>query len=513
MRLRPRSRSPLGETGRPSSAGRSIDTETGILSRSLRGALAPALGVVVAGACGAEPTVGGLPVAPRCAIERPAPGRLSIAGGAIVDELGRRVALRGVNTGGRAKRAPYAPFDFADGGYDAALATYLDRAASWGIDALRVVFSWQAAEPTAGSPDEAYLARFDALLDGAWARGMWTIIDFHQDLYAEPYCGDGFPAWTLTPPPEPRQDCERWFNLYNDSTVKAAFDAFWAEGSPARAAYDALWQRLADRHRDRPGVIGYEPINEPHWGTASQTTWEATTLTTFFTDMAALLGERDPDGLVFVDLPGIDGVSGETTLERPVGDRIVLAPHSYDPNALFGGSLRDNVKRRLQPWADLGAAWGVPVLIGEMGVVAEHPQAAVHLRRHLAAMDALGLHGTWWEYSVSPELWNGENLSVVDASGADTPMVDELARPYPRALAGEVVTSEYDPDLRLYALEYHPSGDAPTEIPVPARWGEVRIGADGGCVDLRDGHLLVKAAAGADVVRVAVERAPESVAH
>ena len=56
--------------------------------------------------------------------------------------------------------------------------------------------------------DEAFLARYDALLDGAWARGMYTIVDFHQDVYAETFCGDGFPAWTIPDPkPAPHHDC------------------------------------------------------------------------------------------------------------------------------------------------------------------------------------------------------------------------------------------------------------------------------------------------------------------
>jgi endoglycosylceramidase len=466
---------------------------------SIGGALA--LGALLC-ACGADP--GG--TAPRCAITAPTRGTLHTTGTRVVDELGRTITLRGVNAGGRSKFAPYAPFDYATDGYDAALAAYLDRAASWGIDVLRVPFSWEAAAPSPGAWDEAYLARFDALLDGAWARGLWTVIDFHQDIYAAALCGDGFPAWTLTDPPAPHHDCPQWSSAYDsDPVVRGAFDAFWADTGGVQTAYRAMWTALIDRERDRAGVIGYEPFNEPSPGTAERTAWEQTTLTPFYGAMAALITARDPGALTFVDTTGFEGVLSSTAITRPAGDGIVLAPHSYDVRALYGGKPDPDVRGRLQRWADLGAAWDVPVLIGEMGAPITNPFIAVHAQRHLDALDALGLGGTWWEYSVATELWNDEDFSIVGADGSDTPVVDELARPFARALAGAVTAIAFDPTTRRWSLTYAPTGDAPTELAVPTRAGPLRIDATGACVDVQDGTVLVQPAPGATSVTVTIE--------
>src|SRR5205823_2053948 len=132
----------------------------------------------------------------------------------------------GINAGGRSKNAQYHPFEYAEGGYDAALAQYMDRAASWGIDVLRVPFTWQAVEPVEGKDDEDFLKRYDALLDAAWKRGLWTILDFHQDVYAENFCGDGFPPWTLADPKiAPTENCGQWgLEYFGDAEVKGAFD-------------------------------------------------------------------------------------------------------------------------------------------------------------------------------------------------------------------------------------------------------------------------------------------------
>ncbi|MFS8070721.1 MAG: glycoside hydrolase family 5 protein, partial [Byssovorax sp.] len=309
------------------------------------------------------------------------------------------MVLRGVNAGGRSKLPPFAPFDFQGNAYDEALESYLDRAASWGINTLRVPFTWEAVEPAEGTDDEAFLKRYDALLDAAWKRGMFTIVDFHQDIYAAVLCGDGFPAWTLPGPhPAPHHDCPGWGGKYlTDPAVRAAFDAFWADGSPARAAYEKLWDRMVARYRDRPGVIGFEPFNEPAPGTADPDLWAATTLTTFYTEIGARIRKAAPTSLVFVDGSGVDSVLVATSLTRPAGEGFVFAPHYYQPSAL--NDLTPNpkgVRGALLRWANVGKKWNVPVLLGEFGATNGTPDAAAYLTAHFDALDELGMSGTQW---------------------------------------------------------------------------------------------------------------------
>ncbi|MGH7293985.1 MAG: cellulase family glycosylhydrolase, partial [Polyangiaceae bacterium] len=188
-----------------------------------------------------------------CTIAPPSPPdwRLHADGTALRDGLGRVVFLRGVDAGGRSKFAPYVPFDYSSGQYDAALGAYMDRAASWGIDAMRVPFTWAALEPVQGQQDADWLTRYQALLDAAWARGIWTVVDFHQDVYSESFCGDGFPSWTIPNAPAPHHDCPGWsFEYFQDAGVQAAFDAFWADGSAVQAEYLAAWDSMIARFQN-----------------------------------------------------------------------------------------------------------------------------------------------------------------------------------------------------------------------------------------------------------------------
>ncbi len=305
----------------------------------------------------------------RCEIQAPRSEQLSIQGTHIVDEHGRRMILRGVNAGGRSKMPPYVPFDFAQDDHAGALAEYLDATAGWGINVLRVPFSWAAMEPEPGVEDEVWLSRYDLLLDEAWARGMWTIVDFHQDLYAERYCGDGFPDWTVPEdtPGEPLSDCEAWFAGYlTDDTSWPAWDAFWADTHGTQTAFLAMWERMAARHADRPGVIGFEIINEPFWGSADREEWSTVTLPTVLTQAAARINAAAPDRLVFFGHPGTEGGFASTRISPPTGEGLVFAPHYYDAltvglsQEVAAEGIRVNAVRPGFVYTDIHASGGEP---------------------------------------------------------------------------------------------------------------------------------------------------------
>lgn len=462
------------------------------------------LTLIVAVSCLLTASCTSAPAPRECVIEPPTPPdwRLTANDTELRDGLGRRVFLRGVNAGGRSKFSPYMPFDADSDQFTTALATYMDRAASWGIDAMRVPFTWAALEPVAGQDDADWLSRYDQLLDAAWARGIWTVVDFHQDVYSEVYCGDGFPAWTVPNPPAPHHDCPQWFLKYfDDPAVIAAFDAFWANGSTVQTAYVAAWDRMVARYKAKPGVVGFEPINEPASGSATNTVFSATTLTDFYSMMVARIHMAAPTSLVFVDTTGLDGVTVTTQLGRPTGDGIVFAPHHYpvDTNP-------DAVLASMQTWADVGTRWNVPVFVGEFGATNVLDSAPSYMTAQFAALDTLGLSGTEWEYSVSAESWNSEANTLVAADGTEYPVATATMRPFARAVAGNAVSQSYDASARAYSLSYSPDEGGVTEIQVPARAfpSGYSVELTGGCYDDASVPGRVLVAADPSATRVAL---------
>ena len=442
--------------------------------------------------------------APQCTLAAPSPPdwRLVTDGPLLRDGLGRIVFLRGVDAGGRSKFAPYVPFDYPDAGYSGALDAYMARAQSWGIDAMRVPFTWATFEPTLTTPptyDMVWLARYTALLQAAWQHGIYTVVDFHQDVFSEVFCGDGFPAWTIADAGPPAHDCPSWQLEYlTDPSVAAAFDAFWPPASPTMTGYFAVWDEMISQVSDMPGVIGFEAFNEPSAGSATASTFEATTLTSFFSAIAAEMNAKAPKALVFFDATALDGVTVTTNLGKPTGSNLVFAPHFYP----IGTPSPAAVATSLGMWAGYATTWNLPVFVGEFGASNTEPTTLAYMQSVFAGLDTLGLGGTEWEYSVAAEEWNSESDSVVNGSGTEFPVAQALIRPFARAVAGTAISQSFDATTSEYTLSYTATSGI-TEVRLPARAYPkgFHVALTAGCADSTDapGEILIQATAGAAV--------------
>jgi len=463
-------------------------------------------------------------VAPTCEGIGSTTLRLTQDGIDLRDADGRAVKLRGVNAGSRAKFTPYVPFAYRDIDanaplFDEALAAYYDRIVGWGLNVVRMPFTWEAIEPARGTYDEAFLTRLDAMIAAASERHIRVVLDFHQDVFGHRYCGDGFPEWALGDPAVARPaDCSTWFlNYFQNTDMMADFDRFWANDDGLRDAFEALWTMLAERYADTDAVIGFEVMNEPGWGTHDLAEFSRDVLTPFYTRMVEVIRAVAKDTLIFVDPTGLDGVSGDTALERPVGDGIVFAPHYYNPLAISGTGVPEAaiVDEVLAKWQAVGRAWNVPVLIGEFGLPAATPDANQFLRANWDAFDRLGLHGTQWEYSVTGDKWNAESMSLVDSDGSERAIALELVRAYPVAVSGELARWSFERTTSIAEIAFvvaNPSDSParPTLVAVPAalygsRAPHVEVDGDACTRWDAERQLLVIGGSGAVRVRISPE--------
>lgn len=402
--------------------------------------------------------------------------RLSTSGRWLIDEHGRKVVLRGVNAGGRAKMPPFIPFDFDAASFDASDDAFFAHIAALGSNAVRLTFSWEALEPIEGQRDLVYWARYRAMIDAAHAHGLGVIVDFHQDAYASPFCGDGFPLWTFgtLAHDAPHYDCTyvKWSLPYFDrmSVLNQAFERFWTDADGIRTKFASMWQFVATDLASHPAVLGFEPMNEPGPGTGDPSVFQQTTLPAFYTQLGNVIEAAAGPSVIFGGTNAGDASATHTFVPPALG-RFVFAPHYYDALAFLNVEDVDPARLRTGLVTTLALPGDpvVPVVIGEYGMPNQNGSKEAYLDAMLTLFDEYRLNAIEWDAHVSTQLWNGEDFTVFNPDGTERDWARALDRPYPRAIAADDATFSFDVASSTFELDVVGASADVTEVYVPTR--------------------------------------------
>ncbi len=237
-----------------------------------------------------------------------------------------------------------------------------------------------------------YLATLRSIAEAAWARGLYVIIDVHQDGFSRRLargCGGGFPGWAISPrarsrPPDNGCGCRNWvFHEVTDPGVHRSFADFYADTYGVRTRYLAMLDRIAATFATVPGVIGYDPLNEP-WGD------EAKELFPLYRDAAAALRTRHPTAILFLAGHATTGNGKQTRMPRPAVDNFAYSPHYYSALVVVRNGWHGRtsaVDRGFAAMRSKADGWGVPLFVGEFGVPADARRAADYISLEYDRLD------------------------------------------------------------------------------------------------------------------------------
>ena len=406
--------------------------------------------------------------------------RVSVQGQRLNDDVGRQVILRGVNAGGRSKLPPFNPFEVSPD-YETALNRYADAIADLGFNLVRLLVMYEAAEPVRGHYDEEYLARYDRLVQAFSRRGIYVIVDAHQDLFSRRFYGDGFPDWALREKDRDRKqraDSKMWMPRYFTGPVARSFDRFWSDTEGVQESYAEFFGMLARRYAQEPAVIGFEPMNEPfvgYWGTLHYSKWYEERLYPFYEKVAQAVHAADPRFLIFADICPVENPGlWNSQRPRPKIDNLVFSPHYYNLGTY--GTPRPPEKERavmrqgLRKHQAQAQFWDTPMVVTEYGVSPLRRNAQAYIASLYAVFDEMQLSGAFWEASFSPIVINHEDTSLFDPDGSVRPGTPYLDRPYPRAVAGAIQAFSFQPESGRFELSWKEGGaSGPTVIYLPRR--------------------------------------------
>ncbi|WP_127783657.1 cellulase family glycosylhydrolase [Rhodococcus sp. X156] len=403
---------------------------------------------------------------PGAATTLPGPGPYGAAGRWIVDADGRVLITSGVNMVN--KRAPYAPDAV---GFDDADAAFL---AAHGFDSVRVGVIWKAVEPEPGRYDDAYLDRIAATVDTLARHGVTSLLDMHQDMYNERFQGefapdwavldDGLPAWPQLGFPT---------NQFLQPALIRAYDHFLANdpgpgGVGLQDRFAAAWGHVAARFAGRPGVLGYDVLNEPWPGSQwlgcvlATCPTSAAGLTALHQRVGAAIRAQDPHTLVFTEPFSLASAGAPMVTGNAGVANQGLSYHLYCPVTFVTGA--DAGCGYFDPLVHANAdaysrATGAALLVTEFGATSKPDVLAGVVDRAAAAM----VGWQYWAYCGcnDPTTADLAEQGVVEdpaepptGTNVRAEKLALLSVPHPRSVAGTPLGYSFDRARHTLSLRY-----------------------------------------------------------
>jgi endoglycosylceramidase len=371
----------------------------------------------------------------------------------ITDASGRVVILHGLNMVN--KQAPYTPEAAGFG------ATAAQTLASNGFDVVRLGLLYQAVEPRPGVIDRGYLQSVGRTVAQLASRGVYTLLDFHQDEMSQEFGGEGFPEWSVETDGLPVKHYVFPQGYLGSPALDRAFENFWTDqpgpgGVGLQQRYVAALAQVARQFADDPWVLGYDLFNEPF--PADATTAQ---LTSFYSRAIAGIRSVDRRHLIWYEPFLTFNYGVPTQITALPDDLLGMSFHDYCLNP--GPASSDCGSKEGSTVANALAhsrSTGVALMMTEFGATDDDQDVG----RVMSTADANQLPWIEWSYcgcddptgSIPPraEALVYDPARPGTGDNVDLAKLKVLAEPYPRVVSGTPRAYTFDQATEAFRLSY-----------------------------------------------------------
>jgi endoglycosylceramidase len=402
----------------------------------------------------------------------------------ITDANGRVVILHGVNM--VYKRPPYYPAAAGFGDDDAA---FLQR---FGFNSVRLGVIYAGVEPNPGAYDNGYLDRIAATEVNLAQHGIFSQLDFHQDMYNEKFQGEGWPDWAVQDDGLPNTALGFPTNYFSNLALLAAFDHFWANspgpgGVGLQDRYAAAWGYVAEKFASASHTAGFDLMNEPWPGSPFLTcfvqpgcpAFDTGVMVPFYKQVIAKIRKAERQKLVWYE-PNVLFNFGADSSVSGLGDKaagfsfhiyctpgLAVPPYNLQSCEDQGEHVFQNADKHAQTTGDA-------LMVTEFGATDDLST----IRSNVAQADRHMVSWQYWHYCECADpttSGSGVQAVVVDPSqpptGANVKQakLDVLSEPYPQVVAGTPASYGFDPATGTFRLTYSTRGPAGKEYALPVR--------------------------------------------
>ena len=249
--------------------------------------------------------------------------------------------------------------------------TDLDNIKAMGINVIRLPFWWGDLETLSGVWRSDAFAQMDWLINQAWQRGIYTILDFHGVVGGQ---------------------------STDQDTAESGLNQYWTS-SADQTATASIWEKIAAHYKGNPAVAGYDLINEPTGAPSTTAVWNA--YNTLYHEIRSI----DPNHMIIME--GTFGNWDWNQLPDPTAygwTNVVYEMHEYqfnssnDPSAIEAGT-----NNQVSDF-DNHLSWNVPDYVGEFNDFTAGSNPTSVWQYTIQQFDNNNINWSMWSYKTTQTL-------------------------------------------------------------------------------------------------------------
>ncbi len=320
----------------------------------------------------------------------------------------------------------------------------LDNIKALGMNVIRVPFWYRNLQNEDGTWRTDAFDQLDWIVSNAWARGLYTILDFHGVVGGQS---------TAESTGEVRGSAEFWGNVTD------------------QARTIAIWQAIATHFQGNPAVAGYDLINEPTGAPSRDALW------TMYDRMYQAIRAVDPDHMLIME--GTWGSWDWDMLPDPATfgwTNVAYEMHEYqwgsvnDPQGVMAGTDHQVNDFRAHQ------SWNVPCYIGEFNDFTPGSDPTGVWRYAVQQFQQNGMNWTEWSYKAT----HGSGL---DSWGIDDRLSSHPPVPNVQTDSAATIAADWAAWTTANAFRSNAMLEAALTLTsgptLPAGFGDQDIGAPG----------------------------------
>jgi endoglycosylceramidase len=332
-----------------------------------------------------------------------------------------------------------------------------------GFNTIRLGFYYARVEPQPGVYDDSYLDDYLRVQGELADRGIFTMLDAHQDQLnpryglGGPIPSRGVPDWFLKEDGFPNTADPYPQGYLTNPALNRAYDNIFQnflapDGVSIQDHFAAGWRRVATAFKDRPGLLGYDFFNEPWPGSQASVCanpagcppggFDQVQLTAFNRKLVAALRAEDSAHLIFYE-PNLEFDYGsQTQVGDPQDEGAGFTFHDYCLSSLPPGGSTDPQECGTQDEIVLDNADAHSAQTGSALLLSETCCSLAAADRVMPLLDEHLMSWQWWDY------YGDSPFSLhIAASPA-------LIRPYPQVVAGTPQRYSFDRNTKVFEFDY-----------------------------------------------------------